>query len=172
MVRRAARPLGQCAKEVRMFAQVTVTQVAAPLALVSALFALMLLRYGIPRAARNGATRNGQETVGVSVVLCVGNAALMVAFLMIAVNCVTRRIDPPLFTRLFPRDLPTTRPIPISQPLGYSVDEVPDPNLNPVWWMQLALVGALICYTLSIAVLLIEMSAGRSRGQRRSAASK
>src|SRR5262249_17078459 len=107
--------------------------------------------------------------VGVSVVLCVGNAALMVAFLLIAVNCVTRGIDPPLFTSLFPRELPTTRPIPIIPRPGTPVDEGPDWNLNPVLCMQLALVGALICYPLSLAVLAIEMSAGRSRGQRASA---
>jgi hypothetical protein len=120
-----------------MFSQVTVVPVAAALSVVSALFALVFLRYGIPRAARNGPTRNGQETVGVSVVLCVGNAALVVAFLLFVLLCSTPTFDPPLFAY-----------VPISGGCSLAVrapcDPVPDPKAGIVFWMHLTLLVALI----------------------------
>jgi hypothetical protein len=81
-----------------MLSQVTVAAVAAPLAVVSALLAMVFLRYGIPHAARNGPNRNGQETVGCSVLLCAGNVALVVAFLVFVVLRVAGGLDPPLFS--------------------------------------------------------------------------
>ena len=79
-----------------MLSQVTVTPVAASLAVVSALFALVLGRYGIPRAARSG-----QEPVGVST-LMVGNIGLVMVFLLLVALCISWGIDPPLVTSLFP----------------------------------------------------------------------
>jgi hypothetical protein len=145
-----------------MFAQVTVTPVAASLAVVSALFALVFLRYGIPRAARNDAryagrdaARNPQGTVGCSVLLCVGNAGLVVAFLWFVVECVTSGTDPLLFVSPCPD-------------YGAAVTCVLYHWAGLAAWLlrnlQAALIVALIWYALSLVVLLIEMSAGRSRG--------
>jgi hypothetical protein len=89
----AARPLGHGAQEVPMLAQVIVVAAAAALAVASALCALVFQRYGIPRAAGNGPTRNGQETVGVSVMLCGRNVVLVVAFLFIVVHFVEYGVD-------------------------------------------------------------------------------
>jgi hypothetical protein len=52
---------------------------------------------------------NGQETVGTSVLLCVGNAGLVVAFVLFVLRRVAGGLDPPLFFGLFPTTLPTTR---------------------------------------------------------------
>jgi hypothetical protein len=143
-----------------MLSQVTVAAVAAPLAVVSALLALVFLRYGIPRAARNGPNRNGQETVGISVLLCAGNVGLVVSFLLFVVPRVTGGFDPPVFG-LFLTTSPTTQP-----PSCPQCDPEVDPNAILAGLMLTTLFVALIWYTLSIAVLAIEMSAGRSRGQR------
>jgi len=110
-----------------MLSQVTVTPVAASLAVVSALFALVLGRYGIPRAARSG-----QEPVGMST-LMVGNIGLAMAFLWFVAQCVTRGVDPPLFTSLFP-------PTP-----GCSECDVPlESSALIVGYMQGTLIAALI----------------------------
>ncbi len=151
-----------------MLSHVTVTAVAAPLAVVSALFALVFLRYGIPRAARNGPNRSGQETVGCSVVVCGGNVVLVVAFLVFVVLRVAGGLDPPLLFGLIPTTLPTTQPpsCPQCDPVGV------DPSVIVVGLMWTTLLVALLWYALSIAVLMIELSAGRSRGKRRSASSE
>jgi hypothetical protein len=151
-----------------MFSQVTVTAMAAPLAVASALFALVFLRYGIPRAARNGPTRNGQGTVGISVLLCIGNVGLVVIFLVFVAQCFSFGTGP----LLFPMPTPPLRCV---QPCRFYPS---DPTSVMRWtsqvvrMMQATLIVALFWYTLSIAVLAIEMSAGGSRGQRRSASSE
>lgn len=140
-----------------MFPGVTVTAVAAPLAVVSALFALVFVLYGIPRGARNE-----PRMLGVSVLLSAGNVGFVVLFLVFVAQRVNRGIDPPLFTNPFP---PPLQPCPeCDRPVN------PNPFILQTMWATVFV--ALLWYTASIMVLTAQIRAGRSRRQRAPSSSK
>jgi hypothetical protein len=142
-----------------MFPDVTVTAVAAPLAVVSALLALILGRYAIAYAVRN---RQGTEWMA-CIFLSLGNVGLVVLFLVLVAQRVYRGIDPPLFSNPFASSLVGCPTEPVQ---GYPCDPMVNPNPFIVQVMWAALLLSLIWFTPSIVVILREMRAGRSRRQR------